>query len=133
MKNLIYLVLIIGVVFLIYKLVVHPNNQDLVNNLGGNSTEYLKFVEDEFVTESSQSYVIGKLENTSDKEIQNVIVSAEFFDANQKSLKGSQTVITTLAPGEIKEFKITLFGGEADPNIRSYKLTTSIESNIFFD
>lgn len=134
MKNFIYLILIIVVIFFIVVLVRNNSDIELFSKMTDEEKlSYIKITDDKYIKESDKSYITGNIKNTSDKTINDITIHAEFFDADKISLKTNSTLITSLKAGETKDFKISLIGVEANPNIKSYELTTSLKRLTLID
>jgi hypothetical protein len=74
--------------------------------------------------QNKYKHLIGILQNTGNKTIDQVIVSADFLDKDKKSLGSfsKQTELTTLNPNEITPFDILIYDKKISDKIKDYKL-----------
>jgi hypothetical protein len=74
--------------------------------------------------QNKYKHLIGILQNTGNKTIDQVIISADFLDKDKKSLGSfsKQTELTTLNPNEITPFDILIYDKKISDKIKDYKL-----------
>jgi len=74
--------------------------------------------------QNKYKHLIGLLQNTGNKAINQVIVSADFLDKDKKSLGNfsKQTELTTLNPNGITPFDILIYDKKIGDKIKDYKL-----------
>lgn len=85
----------------------------------------LKTVQAKLTSDQNKyKHLIGILQNTGNKTIGQVVVSADFLDKDKKSLGNfsKQTEITTLNPNEITPFDILIYDKKINDKIKDYKV-----------
>lgn len=118
--------------FLVFSLFSLTNNADAAATLPSVSipkkyspNDDLKTVQVKLTSDQNKyKHLIGILQNTGNKTIDQVIVSADFLDKDKKSLGSfsKQTELTTLNPNELTPFDILIYDKKISDKIKDYKL-----------
>ena len=85
-----------------------------------------KLIQDQY----NYKHLIGILQNNANKTVNNVIISANFFDKSNRSIGNfsKQTEITTINPKEITPFDILIYNKDINDKINEY--STNIKYNF---
>lgn len=85
--------------------------------------------------QNKYKHLIGILQNTGNKTIDQVVVSADFFDKDKKSLGNfsKQTELTTLNPNEITPFDVLVYDKKINDRIKDYKVEFKFRFTEFKD
>jgi hypothetical protein len=85
-----------------------------------------KLIQDQY----NYKHLIGILQNNANKTVNNVIISANFFDKSNRSIGNfsKQTEITTINPKEITPFDILIYNRDINDKINEY--STNIKYNF---
>src|SRR5690242_15345780 len=81
----------------------------------------MKLTQDQY----NYKHLIGILQNNANKTVNNVIISANFFDKTNKSIGNfsKQSEITTINPGEITPFDILIYNKDLNDKINKFSIT----------
>ncbi|HEX5518861.1 MAG TPA: FxLYD domain-containing protein [Candidatus Nitrosocosmicus sp.] len=81
----------------------------------------MKLTQDQY----NYKHLIGILQNNANKTVNNVIISANFFDKTNKSIGNfsKQSEITTINPREITPFDILIYNKDLNDKINKFSIT----------
>ncbi|MGN6349860.1 MAG: FxLYD domain-containing protein [Candidatus Nitrosocosmicus sp.] len=81
----------------------------------------MKLTQDQY----NYKHLIGILQNNANKTVNNVIISANFFDKTNKSIGNfsKQSEITTINQGEITPFDILIYNKDLNDKINKFSIT----------
>jgi hypothetical protein len=81
----------------------------------------MKLTQDQY----NYKHLIGILQNNASKTVNNVIISANFFDKTNKSIGNfsKQSEITTINPREITPFDILIYNKDLNDKINKFSIT----------
>jgi hypothetical protein len=85
-----------------------------------------KLIQDQY----NYKHLIGIIQNNANKTVNNIIISADFFDKANKSIGNfsKQTEITTVNPKEMTPFDILIYNKDINDKINGY--STNIKYNF---
>jgi hypothetical protein len=116
-NSIIFLLIIVSLSLLLleFSLNNHPVKGDPNNDL---KTNKVKLTQDQY----NYKHLVGLVENTENKTVNHVIITARFLDSGNKSIGNfsKQTEITTLNPKEITPFDILIFDKNIYDKIKKY-------------
>jgi hypothetical protein len=96
----------------------------------------LKIVQAKLTTDQNKyKHLIGVLQNSGNKTIDKVIVSADFLDKDKKSIGyfSRQTELTTLNPDEITPFDIFIYDKKLNEKIKDHKVDVKFNFTKYKD